>query len=610
MLHHITNLDTEKNTQFESSSNQFPTSRSDTLLDPVLERPYRMNENGIASFTYSFPDESTLEKITKLTSFNAKFSSLAISWPWLFSNHFLFPIQSENVKELFRTGWQQWESIGNFTAHEMANASYPIYIANSKLWLQAAGVANVIDHSWGAILLQKNLFQGRYAMSIDEMRETAVHEIGHILGLNHPFVASKRLRNEEFRSFSIMSYNFESYYDKNGDIRYIMAATPMPNDILAIHQLYGKNITTGFGDNTHYLDEYMFENNKYDIISAIYDPSGTNTLSAEKHDGEVTINLRRGPFHRSAIHHRDHTSWVTLSYDTNISHAIGGKDKNVFVANELPNTFDARESIETTVILDPKNTGHDEIIGFNATRDSLILQAEPGDLPITYHITNDVITGDVQIIFDNQNSITLKNVTSIQVNSEMIKTIVDPNLIYDRHPELTRVVNRLTFDFLTYCSEVLAKDFKAAWAKGIPLGFITAMTSDVLSKRYHCSNETIAYIHQMLYILTTLMSGSYISTGSGLLTNCIMRHLGYSRSACTAAAVAVSTGTSLLQNFSMFGAARIMSSVIGSNVGWVIGSSAYSALASPLFQKISHQFTTKKPPIALEESDKNILKIA
>jgi serralysin len=104
-----------------------------------------------------------------------------------------------------------------------------------------------------------------------------LHELGHALGLKHPFDdgANERPSFEDLgigwrdaMRYTVMSYDIANPpYEATG-----FAATPMPLDILAIQYIYGANMSYRTGDDTYKLGKASFR--------TIWDAGGEDTLSA------------------------------------------------------------------------------------------------------------------------------------------------------------------------------------------------------------------------------------------------------------------------------------------------------------------------------------------
>ncbi|MFA8385478.1 MAG: DUF4214 domain-containing protein [Pelagibaca sp.] len=118
---------------------------------------------------------------------------------------------------------------------------------------------------------------------------TVIHEIGHALGLKHPFETSPgrpaldSLDQSVFRDmdwFSIMSYSdqYEEEYERWDP------ATPMVLDVLGLQFMYGVNTETNAGDTTLRLtsEEYYY---------TIWDASGTDRADASDQSEGWTIFL-------------------------------------------------------------------------------------------------------------------------------------------------------------------------------------------------------------------------------------------------------------------------------------------------------------------------------
>src|SRR4029453_15769285 len=115
---------------------------------------------------------------------------------------------------------------------------------------------------------------------------TLLHEIGHAIGLDHPFddgygeptIPGSMNTNQ----YTIMAYG--QHLTASGE-----AMTPMLLDILAIQYIYGANMTTRNGD-----DVYKFSTSEQ--LRAIWDAGGIDTIDASNQTLASTIDLEEGAF--------------------------------------------------------------------------------------------------------------------------------------------------------------------------------------------------------------------------------------------------------------------------------------------------------------------------
>jgi Ca2+-binding RTX toxin-like protein len=129
---------------------------------------------------------------------------------------------------------------------------------------------------------------------------TFLHEIGHGLGLTHPFdgpanlpgvTSESSLGDNQFNTLAstVMSYNDQigSIIPTSDDFGWV--GTPMALDIAAIQLIYGANMTTRTGSDTYVLPS---ANGPGTFWSAIWDAGGIDTISAENGQSGATIDLR------------------------------------------------------------------------------------------------------------------------------------------------------------------------------------------------------------------------------------------------------------------------------------------------------------------------------
>lgn len=128
--------------------------------------------------------------------------------------------------------------------------------------------------------------------------ETMAHEIGHAMGLKHPFEQPAVPSGTDNKDYTLMSYT--------NAFNYILQFTPsgnslqsegLPlakrdnfgvNDIAALHALYGANTQTRTGNDT-----YTLLTSSYDYL-CIWDAGGTDTLDESGASGACTVDLRPG----------------------------------------------------------------------------------------------------------------------------------------------------------------------------------------------------------------------------------------------------------------------------------------------------------------------------
>jgi Ca2+-binding RTX toxin-like protein len=171
---------------------------------------------------------------------------------------------------------------------------------------------------------------------------TLIHELGHTLGLKHPFSHPDGRGDvddgpylpavEESATWTVMSYTYTS-------AQYHLAYSPL--DIAALQYLYGPSKTARTGNDTYTLSTAA--------PNFIWDGAGSDTLSASSQTQPVTLYLEPGywGYIGSKATNITAAGQVTVNFGTVIENLIGGSGNDTLYGNAADNAVDGGAGNDT-----------------------------------------------------------------------------------------------------------------------------------------------------------------------------------------------------------------------------------------------------------------------
>jgi len=164
---------------------------------------------------------------------------------------------------------------------------------------------------------------------------TFVHEIGHALGLKHPFSPGPNNPTVLAAQYDDVRYTVMSYHNSYS----YEPTSPMLLDIAAIQSLYGANTLWQTGNNTYSwtADQSVFE--------TIWDAGGNDTIDASNQLSAVRINLNEGQFSKigqAFLNTDTNTAFnegLAIAYGAKIENAVGSANDDTLIGNALGNVL-------------------------------------------------------------------------------------------------------------------------------------------------------------------------------------------------------------------------------------------------------------------------------
>lgn len=385
--------------------------------------------------------------------------------PRLFSSRYKIPNPNideiyafnEHIRDATRSALKEFSKVANISFSEVEETKeqvgtirfgftdHPRTLENDNgskelAWGWARAPSNLSDG--GDIWISATQKEESFIKGKDYNFYAIMHEIGHALGLAHPFSGIDQLLPEQnFRNYSIMSYSTPEnghWYDEHDNFYYLISSTPMVFDIAAMQYLYGP-AKYNFDDNIYEYDP------KIPVVETIWDSGGIDTVNLSTFTKDAILSLIPGSY--STLHYSNWTMTHNLgiAHNTAIEHAVGGEGNDRINGNALDNHIIGglgNDNIEGGSGNDTLDGGAGNDIIFGGAGDDLIIAGNGKDT-LTGGLGSNVFE------FKIGDGTNLINDFNVALDRVLFKDEHDQKISYADHFDLDEEVSFSLFDGTT-----------------------------------------------------------------------------------------------------------------------------------------------------------------
>ena len=223
------------------------------------------------------------------------------------------------------------ETFLNVDFVEVSGSADPdLNVGNVTLAGPLAGVGGIGFSSSGTTITELDsyvVYDNTFDLSLDAYTNLLLHEMGHALGLKHPFSSPALPAGEDSNKYTVMSYTDNP---DNGEASDAM----MLYDLLALQDIWGG--ASYRGGNSRYTGS------RTDTVDTVWDTGGTDIFDAGAKSTDVTLDLRQGKFSKFGTYDD-----VVVAYGTKIENAKGGSGNDTITGNGLANELSGGKGTDT-----------------------------------------------------------------------------------------------------------------------------------------------------------------------------------------------------------------------------------------------------------------------
>lgn len=248
--------------------------------------------------------------------------------------------------------FQRWADVANLSFTKVAETAAgvvgDIRVAFSSevsadFWGYTKIYSDGSDPSHGDIWIEPSIKDGTFQPFTYDF-VAMMHEIGHALGLDHPFQGNIIPAGYDDARYTIMSYTSPKgdFYFQPGstDPQYIIT-TPGVYDIAAVQNLYGANMSFHAG-----TDTYSFSPDQ-PVYQTIWDAGGTDTFDVSAFTRSCSITLVPGTYSLLGYANTTLDANIGIAFKCTIENVNGGQGDDTIVGNDVANQLRGGDGSDT-----------------------------------------------------------------------------------------------------------------------------------------------------------------------------------------------------------------------------------------------------------------------